>query len=82
MIIKKKIKDCLINELKYLIRRCEYKQIYPEYYYVCKWLIKVNKDHILYRKFGNNKTTKIFNDVLKVFNQEIINQEIEVLENE
>lgn len=79
MPVIKRIKDCSMQELKYLVKRCEWKQIYPDYYYVCKWIIKANKTHICYKWFGKNKTTKIFDDVLKMFNENIINLEVEVI---
>ena len=79
MLIKNKIKDCSIKELKYLIKRCEEKKIFPNYYYVCKWLIKANKTHIRYKWFGKNKTTIIFSEVLEIFNKTILNFEVEVL---
>lgn len=78
MLIKKKIKDCSIKELKYLIKKCEYKQIYPDYYYVCKWLIKAN-NHFYYSWLHKNKNNIISDEVLKIFNQSILNLEVEVL---
>ena len=57
---------------------------YPERYYVMKYALKINKEHIsnLF-KFGKKYlNSKIEKDVLDVLNQDILEQEIEVEENE
>ena len=80
--MKKKIKDLTIREMKQEVAVLENLQKYPEKYYVMKYALKINKDHIsnLFKfKFGKKYlNSKIEKDVLNVLNQDILNEEIEV----
>lgn len=80
--MKKKIKDLTVREMKQEVAVLEHLQKYPERYYVMKYALKINKDHIsnlfkfkLGKKYLNSKIEK---DVLNVLNQDILNEEIEV----
>ena len=80
--MKKKLRDFTIGELKLLKARCEWKEIFPDYYYIVRYALKINKDHIsnIFRlKFGKKyNNSKIHKDVLNVLNQEILDTEFEV----
>lgn len=84
--MKKKIRDLTIKELKREVAVLNHLQKYPERYYVMKYALKINKDHIsnlfkfkLSKKYLNSKIEK---DILNVLNQDILDQEIEVEEND
>lgn len=80
--MKKKIKDLTIKEMKCEVAALEHLQKYPDRYYVMKYALKINKDHIFNLfKFKHGKkylNSKIEKDVLNVLNQDILDQEIEV----
>ncbi len=80
--MKKKIRDLTVRETKREIVALEHLQKYPERYYVMKYALKINKDHIsnLFKfKFGKKYlNSKIEKDVLNVLNQDVLDQEIEV----
>lgn len=80
--MKKKVKDLTIREIKHEVSVLEYLQKYPDRYYVMKYALKINKDHIsnLFKfKLGEKcLNSKINQDVLNVLNQDILEQEIEV----
>lgn len=80
--MKKKIRDLTIREMKQEVAVMEHLQKYPERYYVMKYALKINKDHIsnlfkfkLGKKYLNSKIEK---DVLNVLDQDVLDQEIEV----
>ena len=80
--MKKKIRDLTIKEMKHEVAILERLQKYPERYYVMRYALKINKDHIsnlfkfkIGKKYLNSKIKK---DVLDVLNQDILEQEIEV----
>ena len=84
--MKKKIRDLTIREMKKEVAILDYLQKYPDRYYVMKYALKINKEHIFNLfKFKHGKkylNSKIEKDVLDVLNQDILDQEIEVEENE
>ncbi len=82
--MKKKIRDLTVREMKCEVAVLEHLQKYPERYYIMKYALKINKDHIsnlfkckLGKKYLNSK---IKEDVLNVLNQNILDQEVEVEE--
>jgi len=81
-IVKKKIRDLTIKEMKREVAVLDHLQKYPERYYVMKYALKINKDHIsnLFKFKLSNKylNSKIEQDVLNVLNQDVLDQEIEV----
>lgn len=79
---KKKIRDLTVREMKREVAILEYLRKYPDRYYVMKYALKINKEHIfnlfkfkLGKKYLNSK---IEQDVLNVLNQDILDQEIGV----
>ncbi len=80
--MKKKIRDLTVREMKKEVAILEHLQKYPDRYYVIKYALKINKSHVsnLFKfKFGKKYlNNKIEEDVLKVLNQDILDQEIEV----
>lgn len=80
--MKKKIRDLTVKEMKREVAVLEHLQKYPDRYYVMKYALKINKQHI-YNLFKFKLGKKYLNslieeDVLNVLNQEILNQELEV----
>lgn len=80
--MKKKIRDLTVKEMKKEVAVLDYLQKYPDRYYVMKYALKINKEHIsnlfkfkLGKKYLNSKIEK---NVLDVLNQDILEQEIEV----
>ena len=82
--MKKKIRDLTVREMMHEVAVLEHLQKYPDRYYVMKYALKINNEHIsnLF-KFGKKYlNSKIQSDVLKVFNQDTLDEEIEVEDNE
>jgi len=84
--MKKKIRDLTVREMKYEVAVLEHLQKYPERYYIMKYALEINKKHIfnLFKfKLGKKYLdSKIEPDVLKVLNQDTLDEEIEVEEND